>query len=258
MYTVDLVTQAGAEKGDKVDEQQRLSAEQIAEFYHDEFVQDQVRDFAELAAPLDADRVIVDIGGGVGYFAERVRAELGYPVRVIDMDPESVAQCAARSVPAQLGDALNPPVVGDEGCICFNLILHHLVAEDEARTRALQKAALAAWREWGTPIFVNEYIYESFFGRISGKLIYAITSSKLLSAVASFGARFIPAFKANTFGVGVRFRSHDEWMELFREAGFSTGAVRVGADEGIKLPLRLLLIKTIRRDSFILRPAQVA
>lgn len=237
--------------------QKILSAEQISEFYHDEFVKDQARDFGMLAGPLAGKGVIVDIGGGAGYFAERVNAELGYPVRVIDMDPESVVLCTARSVPSQVGDALNPPIAGDEACICFNLILHHLVAKDEAHTRQLQMGALAAWHEQGVPIFVNEYIYESYVGTLSGRLIYSITSGRLLSAVASFAARFVPAFRANTFGVGVRFRSHKEWLALFREAGFSAKAVRIGADEDVKLPLRLLLIKAIRRDSFILRPAKL-
>lgn len=239
-----------------LDTQKTLSAEQVAEFYHDVFVQDQARDFEALAAPLAGKGVVVDIGGGVGYFAERVHAELGNPVRVIDMDPESVARCEARAVPAQVGDALNPPVAGDEACVCFNLILHHLVAEDEERTRGLQIGALKAWRDHGTPIFVNEYIYESYVGTMSGRLIYAITSSRLLSAAAAFAARFVPVFRANTFGVGVRFRSHEEWLKLFREAGFTAEAVRVGADEDVKPPLRLLLIKAIRRDSFILRPVQ--
>ncbi|AVA13632.1 hypothetical protein C3E99_07070 [Sphingopyxis sp. MG] len=115
-----------------------------------------------------------------------------------------------------------------------------------------------AWRDHETPIFVNEYIYQSFLGTVSGRLIYAITASRILSALAGFAARFIPAFRANTFGVGVRFRAHEEWMALFREAGFVPEAVRIGAEEQIKPPLRLLLIKTIRRDSFILRPAGTA
>lgn len=241
-----------------LDTQKRLSVRQVAEFYHDEFVLDQVRDFGELVAPLDGEGVVVDIGGGVGYFAERIRSEFGYSVRVIDMDPESVARCNARSIPARLGDALAPPIAGDETCICFNLILHHLVAQGEARTRQLQIAALAAWRERNVPVFVNEYIYESFFGNVSGRLIYAITSSQSLSALASFVARFIPAFKANTFGVGVRFRSHDEWLALFQEAGFQMHAVYIGVEEPVKLPLRLLLIKAIRRESFVLQSARSA
>lgn len=231
--------------------QNRLSAEQVAKFYHDEFVHDQTRDFSALAAPLPVG-VVVDVGGGVGHFAKSLQSNVGCPVRVIDMDPESVAQCLSRSVPAQVGDALEPPISGDEACICFNLILHHLVAANEAGTRQLQIAALSAWRD--TPLFVNEYIYESFVGTISGRLIYSVTSSRLLSAVGRAVARFVPALRANTFGTGVRFRSHAEWLRLFDEAGFSVEAVRLGASEPIKLPLRLLLIRDIRRDSFLLRP----
>jgi hypothetical protein len=235
--------------------QQKLSAEQIAEFYHDVFVRDQTTDFAKMVGlPVDSG-VVVDIGGGVGYFAERVSSELGYPVRVVDMDPESIVQCTARSVPAQLGDALAPPITGDEACVCFNLILHHLVAENEAKTRSLQVRALSVWKDRNVPIFVNEYIYESFISRLSGKLIYLITSSKLLSKLAGMAAKVVPAFRANTFGVGVRFRSHDEWIELFREAGFVAERTQTGTNESISPPLRLLMIKTIRRDSFLLRRA---
>lgn len=246
----------GRRKGKKsimtLNVQHRLSAQQVAEFYHDDFVQDQARDFSEMFPTLKDRGVIVDMGGGVGYFAECIKTELGYPVRVIDMDPGSVARCIARSVAAHIGDALSPPIKGDEACICFNLILHHLVANDEASTRKLQIGALTSWREREIPLFVNEYIYESFLGNASGRLIFAITSSRILSALARLAARFIPAFKANTFGVGVRFRSHGEWLALFREAGFKVQAVRIGAEEPVKPPLRLLLIKTIRRDSFLL------
>ncbi len=234
--------------------QQKLSAEQVAEFYHDEFVQDQTRDFAELTGAADGEGVVVDIGGGVGFFAERLRAELGCPVRVLEMDPESVAQCTARAIPAQLGDALAPPIAGDERFVCLNLILHHLVANDEPTTRALQVQALRAWSTTSAEIFVNEYIYESFLGRISGRLIFEITVSRLLSAIGRRVAKIVPALKANTFGVGVRFRSHDEWRELFSEAGYTVYRARIGGDERVRMPLRLLLIKAIRRDSYILRP----
>lgn len=233
-----------------------LSAEQVAEFYHDEFVRDQVTDFTALTKAVDRSGVVVDIGGGVGFFAERAHADLGCAVRVIEMDPESVARCLAKGVPAVLGDALAPPISGDEACICFNLILHHLVGQDEARTRGLQVGALKAWAQRGVPIFVNEYIYESFVSRISGRIIYEITSSRFLSTLAELASRVLPALRANTFGVGVRFRSHDEWRELFNEAGFVAETSRIGAEEKVRLPLRLLMIRTIRRDSYILRPAE--
>lgn len=233
--------------------QQKLSAKQVAEFYHDEFAEDQARDFRELVRPCIDGGVVVDIGGGVGHFAERLRAETGCPVRVLEMDPESVARCISRSIPAQLGDALAPPVQGDERAVCFNLILHHLVAQDEATTRSLQVQALRAWRSSTAAIFVNEYIYESFVRNVSGRWIFEITVSRMLSAIGRRVAKFVPALRANTFGVGVRFRSHDEWLALFAEAGYAVVRSRTGAEEAVKLPLRFLMIKTIRRDSFVLR-----
>ncbi|MBL0914178.1 MAG: hypothetical protein IBJ13_01245 [Sphingopyxis sp.] len=233
--------------------QRTLAPERVAEFHHDEFVTDQVADFAELVPSADRQGVVVDIGGGVGHFAQGIQETLGCQVRVIDMDADSVAQCQARGIPAEQGDALSQPVAGDESCVCLNLILHHLVGEDEPATRALQIRALKLWQSSGAKLFVNEYIYESYISRFSGRLIYEITSSGLLSAIGSGIAKIVPAFRANTFGVGVRFRSHDEWRELFAQAGYAVDRVRIGADEPIRAPLRLMLIKAIRRDSYYLR-----
>lgn len=234
--------------------QRKLAAERVAEFYHDEFAMDQVADFIELIPDSVREGVVVDIGGGVGYFAAGIQSQLDCKVRVIDLDPESVAECAAKGVSAELGDALSPPMSGDESCVCFNLILHHLVGADEATTRDLQRRALHVWQGRSEALFVNEYIYESFVGGMSGRMIYAITSSKLLSAVGRVVARFVPALRANTFGIGVRFRSHAEWLAFFNNAGYRVEAVRIGAEEPVRPPLRLLLIKAIRRDSFRLQP----
>ncbi len=233
--------------------QQTLSPEQIKAFYHDQFVKDQVRDFEELRNSDILDR-IVDIGGGVGYFARSLSEKTGAKTRVIDMDIVSVQHCLESGVDAIKGDALSPPKTGHESVACFNLILHHLVGNDEQATRALQLQALRTWHGSVRYIFVNEYIYESAILNISGKLIYLITSNKFLSRVGSAIARIIPSFKANTFGIGVRFRAHQEWCELFAEAGYQVSGSRLGQNENISLPLRALLIKNIRRDSFRLEP----
>jgi SAM-dependent methyltransferase len=241
-------------------QQRVLAADQIQAFYHDEFVEDQVRHFVELlgSSAGASDRgVVVDVGGGCGYFAEGIARRAGYPVRVLDSDPASVAECAARKVPAVRGDALAPEFVGDEDVVCFNLILHHLVGRSAAKTRELQRAALAAWRGRARAIFVNEYIYESFVGNVSGALIYWITSNRVLSWLGRTVAKVVPAFRANTFGVGVRFRAHEEWVQLFRTAGYEVVGSALGTEERIKLPLRVLLIKHIRRDSFLLRPSSI-
>ena len=234
--------------------QRTLAPERVAEFHHDEFVTDQVADFTELVPSTCRNGVVVDIGGGVGHFAQGIKDKLDCQVRVIDMDEESVAQCQARGIPAQSGDALSQPISGDESCVCFNLILHHLVGQDELTTRSLQIRALKRWHDSKAKVFVNEYIYESYIRHFSGRLIYEITSNRLLSAIGSGIAKIIPAFRANTFGVGVRFRSNDEWRELFAEAGYEVEDARLGIDEPIRLPLRLMLIKAIRRDSYFLHP----
>jgi hypothetical protein len=62
----------------------------------------------------------------------------------------------------------------------------------------------------------------------------------------------MPSLKANTFGVGVRFRSGNEWTKIFDNSGFVVEAELKGEEEFISLPRRLLLIKSIRRDSFLL------
>jgi|TARA_R100001244_G_scaffold6593_18_gene8069 hypothetical protein len=150
------------------------------------------------------------------------------------MDTDSAAQCHARGIPAEQCDAQSQPVASDEICVCLNLIVHHLVGENESATRTLQIRALKHWQ-------------------LSGRLIYEITSSRLLPAIGSGIAKIVPAFPANNFGVGVRFRSHDEWCELFAQAGYAVDRVRIGADEPIRAALRLMLIKAIRRNSFYLR-----
>jgi hypothetical protein len=234
--------------------QKRLSAEQIEAFYHAEFVADQVRDFSTLTADVPRHGVVADIGGGCGHFARMLVDNLGQAARVIDTDPVSIEACRASGLDAEQGDALEPKIRGDESVISFNLILHHLVTNSSSGTRALQIGSLAAWRSAGVKLFVNEYIYESYVPRASGWLIYQITSSRLLSSFGAIAARIIPAFKANTFGVGVRFRSSREWVSLFEEAGFQVTDGCIGAPERISPPLRLLLIKEIRRDSFLLAP----
>jgi len=182
----------------------RLAPEQIAAFYHDVFVEDQVRDFRSMGAAADGE-LVVDIGGGCGFFAKRLGDEGGCRTRVLDMDQTSIDRCKSIGVDALIGDALDAHPKGDEDAVCFNLLLHHLVGRNDRDTSALQLKALEAWHGKAKRVFVNEYIYESFGPNISGRLIFQITSSRILSAIARQLARVIPAFRANTFGVGVRF-----------------------------------------------------
>ena len=233
--------------------QHKLSSKQVSEFYHDDFVVDQVRHFQEMGLDiLAANRVVVDVGGGCGYFCRALKQELGLVTRVIDVDPVSVDSSLRLGVDAILGDALQSVCRNDEGVICFNLILHHLVANSDANTQSLQILALTNWKKEGIKIFVNEYIYDSFIGDISAVLIYLVTKNKILSFVADKISKFIPSLRANTFGVGVRFRSADKWRRVFSLAGFKVEAEVRGRSEFVSLPRRFLLIRDIRRDSFLL------
>ena len=233
--------------------QKILNAEQVAAFYHDEFVQQQVDHFKKIALhAVEPGKVVVDIGGGCGYFASVIKSELDIPTRVMDTDLLSVEFAQSLGVEAIIGDALKPIKKNDEGVACFNLILHHLVANSETETLALQSGAITAWRKNNVRVFVNEYIYESWIKNFSGWIIYQITKNKLLSAIGGSVAKILPSLKANTFGVGVRFRSNSEWKKIFEKAGFTVEIELKGEPEFISLPRRLLLIKEIRRDSFLL------
>lgn len=237
--------------------QRRLSDEQIEAFYSDSFAHQQASHFCRLteAVGLATAGKVVDVGGGFGYFAREVRRRTGMRVRVIDTDERSVTSCRnlhGDSVDAIVGDALSPPMDGDEAVVCFNLMLHHMVSDSEAACRELQMRTIRTWHGKARYLFVNEYVYDSFFGNASGRMIYEITSSKALSFIARIVSKIVPSLRANTFGVGVRFRAHDEWIRMFEECGFQVVGTVLGDKEHLQLPRRLLLIREKRRDSFLL------
>ena len=236
--------------------QKILSAEQIAAFYHDCFVQNQVDHFAKISLQYSSKGfVVVDVGGGCGYFASALAKEFNIQTRVIDMDPVSVDAAKKIGLDAVIGDALNPVInTTNDRVACFNLILHHLVGDSEEATMALQLQAISAWNKPNIKVFVNEYIYESWFNNFSGWLIYKITKSKFLSSIGRRVSTVFPSLKANTFGVGVRFRSNKEWRDVFKMAGFVVINELRGEREFVSIPRRLLLIRETRRDSFILAP----
>jgi hypothetical protein len=235
--------------------QHLLSSEQVEAFRNDQFVEDQASHFMALLGPAAADpSEVVDVGGGCGFFAKRVNALTGRKVRVIDTDFASIEACRRAGVEAVCGDALCPELTGGEGIATFNLILHHLVGRSERETQDLQRRALGVWQRQVRAVFVNEYIYESYVGNFCGWFIFQITKNPLLSWVGRVVSTIAPSLKANTFGVGVRFRAHREWLRLFEAAGYEVKSSVLGSEEPVSLPRRMLLIKHIRRDSFLLQP----
>lgn len=234
--------------------QRVLAPTRIQEFHHDLFVDTQLQDFEAICTPrLPPGAVVVDMGGGCGFFAAALRQRSGFETRVVDADPTSLRRARELGVEAEPGDALAPAPRGDEDVVCFNLILHHLVGRGSLATRQLQLRALESWRTRGVRLFVHEYVYDSWLpGDASARFIHAVTSSRVLSRLAAIVARFIPALRANTFGVGVRFHGADAWLRLFQAAGWHVVASRRGEEEILSLARAVLLVKSCRRDSFVL------
>lgn len=235
--------------------QKKLSEDQVREFHHQEFVKDQVEDFMLLTRELNAWGTVVDEGGGCGFFAAALRDRAEIPVRVIDMDEASIETCRELGVDGRIDDALAPSIHGDEAVVCFNLILHHLIGEDDRRTRVLKSPALAGWYGKCEAVFVNEYIYESWLvPRLSAWTIWRVTSSRILSAIANLVSRAIPSRRANTLGVDVRFRTAADWRTLFAACGYRSVVSCRAKDQPVSLARRMLLIRSSRRDSFLLKP----
>jgi len=237
--------------------QKKLSVKQVQKFYHKDFVDSQVRAFKALVGnSLSPGGKVVDVGGGAGYFALEVQKQTELRVRVLDTDEHSVASCIKSGIDADLEDALSPSIHEDDEICCFNMILHHLVGKNETQTRLLQCKALYAWVAESRKIFVNEYIYESYFcERFSAKIIWYITSSNILSKLGKLISRVVPSLRANTFGVGVRFRAKSEWIDLFKTLGLEIVGYDKGDEESTSLTIarKLLFIKSCRRDSFLLQ-----
>jgi hypothetical protein len=231
-----------------------LASDQTAAFYHDLFVETQVQHFASLFDLAKTPKNVADVGGGCGFFAKSLMEQSGYSVKVLDVDQPSIKACHAAGIVAIESDALRPKITGEENIATFNLILHHLVSDSESATLAMQTKALAVWTQQVQHVFVHEYIYESYLSNFSGSLIYQITKSPVLSWIGNLVSKVVPTLKANTFGVGVRFRANKEWCQVFDEAGYKVESVVIGQNENVSLARRLLLIKEIRRDSFLLIP----
>ena len=68
--------------------QRTLKPSQLENFYHDQFVSQQVEHFRSIAlSEIDITKFVVDVGGGCGYFSIALQKQLGLKLRLIDMDP---------------------------------------------------------------------------------------------------------------------------------------------------------------------------
>lgn len=236
----------------------KLSEPQIEAFHHSEFVEQQIDSFIRCTSGIATDiNSLIDVGGGAGHFASSLSKITGMNVTVLDCDEKSIEYALANGIPALCCDALAPPADLNADIVSFNLILHHMVAKNELESQQLQISLLQTYLDRAKFVFVNEYIYSAFGFDLPGRLIYYLTKSKMFTFVLRFIGQFMSSLRANTLGVGVRFRSESSWLSIFEQAGYSVQAISLGENEPISLPRRLLGITCIRRQSFLLRNTSI-
>ena len=76
---------------------------------------------------------VLEVGGGMGEFAERLTRELGIDVKAIDLSLRMVELSRARGVDAELGDVQQLPFGAAEfDCVVANWVLYHVPDLDRA------------------------------------------------------------------------------------------------------------------------------
>ena len=234
-------------------QQRVLKTEQVEEFYLDLFVTTRVRDAVdfveETKQPVNK---VVDIVGDTGFFANALAQKTGPDAQIVEIDPSLAEACVEHGRPAESRESLNSVQCGGEDIVSSNLTLHHPVAAFHTETEVLQKRANAVWQRKAMAMFVNKYLYESCIGNALGWLIYRFISSQPLSALGQEVVKFVLSLRANTCSIGVRSRADQELTDLFYGLGFTVAAYRIGPEENVSLARRILIIKSCRRDSYLL------
>jgi hypothetical protein len=199
---------------------------------------------------------LLDVGGGNGKFLDSLMASLPTG-RVVNLDISAALLGLNKKNKVLIhASILDDPFKDDTeerkfDVITVNWVLHHMIGATERDCRMLQLGTLEACKSAlrsGGLIAVAENDYRSWLrDDYSGRLIYAITRSRVL---ARFARRF-----ANTAGVGVRFRTERGWRRLFDQAGLTVAGVFHGEKWRTRFWKRALLgMRAPRHVHFLLLP----
>jgi SAM-dependent methyltransferase len=206
---------------------------------------------------------MLDVGGGTGFFANAIKTEFPHAeITILDLDEQSVMKGTKLGLNAIHGSIIDPPAAIRSrkfDVISLNLMLHHIIGDDDWSTLALQRCALTRVCELLANqghIFLHEICYEGrLFRDSSARLIYQVTASRCLGKALKLVGKAMPALSANTAGVGVRFRSMHGWSVLANSLKLKVVSVCQSEPEGHSwLRRTLLLIREVRRQSYLLRP----
>ena len=191
----------------------------------------------------------LDIGGGCGKFSTNIINDTDYIIEVIDPSLSAKENfISSKNLRLINQDFIQYQTNKKYDFIFLNLVLHHILGKNEFDTRNAQLSFLEKAKKHLKPnglLFIQENYYEGIFrSDITGKIIYKLTSSKLLE-------KLIRLLGANTAGEGVRFRSSRSWEILFNKVGLikRSEASDPKWGEYIKLHEKLILLNKNRYRS---------
>ncbi|WLQ15456.1 class I SAM-dependent methyltransferase [Hahella aquimaris] len=204
----------------------QLSEDRVAYFDHDSTAVHAVSPVVNIIRALlnnPASVNLLDVGGGNGTFLDTMLSSMPESKgTIVEMSRAMADKNAPRHNKEVICDNYldwaDRKLDGDErfDVIFFNFVLHHFVGESWTASVELQNKALEISRRLltrGGVIVVYEIHYNGgLFNEITSKIIYGVSSSKVL-------APFAKLMGANTAGFGVCFHSEPFWRELFSKQG---------------------------------------
>lgn len=167
----------------------------------------------------DGEFSILDVGGGNGKFADRVL--MTFPkatATVVDLSEMLLGKNLPNPRKTTLIASATEldKLTGKYDIVSFNWVLHHLIGKSYAQSLENIRDALKAAQGLLTPrghISIYDNLCDGvIFDRAPSRIIYELTSSKLLAKIVKAGG-------ANTAGVGVCFQSYKAWKDHFRRTG---------------------------------------
>jgi ubiquinone/menaquinone biosynthesis C-methylase UbiE len=202
----------------------------------------------------------LDVGGGCGFFADRLLERFPLSTATI-VDNSELLLSENTAHPRKdvvLGSATElRDRFGDRSfdVVFFNLALHHFIASNYGTTRQIQREAIAQAIAVLSPrgrVVVTENLFDGMLAdNLPGFLIYTLTSNSTLAPV-------MRRLGANTAGVGVCFLSMREWAAEFRRLGLAIRGFggEVWHEEAPlrELRLRVLGVRRVTRAFFWLAP----
>jgi hypothetical protein len=237
----------------------QLADDQLASFdteYVDDKLWEPIRRCIDRDYP-DGRFTFLDVGGGVGVFADRVLSAYPEATGVV-LDNSSLLLDRNQPHPrktivlASIEDLAT--AVEDKFDLVFgNWILHHLVSPSYRRTRRNIRTGLEAMADMlaeGGHLSVYENLYNGVL--VNGApswLIHRLTSSRAIARISRRGG-------ANTAGVGVCFLSRSQWLRVFERSNLAVEQYALGDPWSVPLKRKVLLhIRDVRCGHFWLEPS---